>query len=171
VYAPDQGLTSRVTSLENDFTPEQLAKIDEIIQKNRGKPGAMIQVLKNVQEVTGYLPPDLQNRIAKGLNLSFSEVFGVATFYSYFKLQPVGRHQIKVCMGTACYVRGNKNLIETLCRDLDCEVGGTTEDRRFTMEGVRCLGCCGIAPVITINDDVHREVQAKDVPPILNQYQ
>jgi len=153
-----------------EFTAEQLDAVDSIIRQNRGRPGALIPVLKDVQDVTGYLPLPLQKRIATGLKLSLSEVYGVVTFYSFFRQEPIGRHLIKVCMGTACYVRGNKDLVQNLSRDLACKVGGTTEDRRFSIEGVRCLGCCGIAPVITVGEDVHREVRAKDMPPILEQY-
>ncbi|MGW8319946.1 MAG: NADH-quinone oxidoreductase subunit NuoE family protein [Thermodesulfobacteriota bacterium] len=153
-----------------EFTADQLDAVDSIIRRNRDRPGALIPVLKDVQDVTGYLPLSLQQRIATGLKLSFSEVYGVVTFYSFFRQKPIGRHLIKVCMGTACYVRGNKDLVQQLSRDLDCGVGGTTEDRRFSIEGVRCLGCCGIAPVITVGEDVHREVRVKDMPPILEQY-
>jgi NADH:ubiquinone oxidoreductase subunit E len=154
-----------------EFTADQLDAVDAIIRQNRERPGALIPVLKDVQDVTGYLPLSLQQRIATGLNLSYSEVYGVVTFYSFFRQEPIGRHLIKVCMGTACYVRGNKDLVEHLGRDLDCKLGGTTEDRRFSLDGVRCLGCCGIAPVITVGEDVHREIRVKDVAEILERYE
>jgi len=157
--------------LAQEFSQEQLKSVDEIIKAYRNKPGALIPVLKEVQDVTGYLPLPLQREISKGLNLAYSEVYGVATFYSFFNLEPRGKHLIKVCMGTACYVRGNKDLVTNLSRDLDCEVGGTTEDRRFSMEGVRCLGCCGIAPVITVDEHVYKEVRAKEVSSILEKYE
>jgi NADH:ubiquinone oxidoreductase subunit E len=157
-------------TVSTEFTADELDAVDSIIRQNRGRPGALIPVLKDVQDVTGYLPLPLQKRIAEGLRLSLSEVYGVVTFYSFFRQEPIGRHLIKVCLGTACYVRGNKDLVQNLSRDLACEVGGTTEDRRFSIEGVRCLGCCGIAPVITVGEDVHREVRVKDMPPILEQY-
>ena len=170
-----QGSTQRSekdeASLEQVFSSEQLEKVHQIIKVNRGRPGALIPVLKDIQDVTGYLPTVLQQEIARGLNLAYSEVFGVVTFYSFFNLEPRGRHIIKVCLGTACYVRGNKDLVDNLSRDLSCEVGGTTEDHRFSMEGVRCLGCCGIAPVITVNEEVYREVRVKEVPSILNRYE
>ena len=158
-------------SVPEEFSLEQLDVIDNIISRNRHRPGALIPVLKDVQDITGYLPLSLHRRIATGLNLSFSEVYGVVTFYSFFRQEPIGRHLIKVCMGTACYVRGNKDLVEHLARDLDCKLGGTTEDRRFSLEGVRCLGCCGIAPVITVGEDVHREIRVKDVAEILPRYE
>lgn len=157
--------------LASEFTGEQLGAVDRIIRENARRAGALIPVLKDVQDVTGYLPLALQRRIAGGLRRSFSEVFGVVTFYSFFRQVPLGRHLIKVCMGTACYVRGNKDLVDHLSRSLGCKVGGTTEDRRFSLEGVRCLGCCGIAPVITVNEDVHPEVRIKDLPSTLENYE
>ena len=169
--ASEQTAVKVEKSLSEAFTPEQLKAADTVLRQNRGRPGALIPVLKEVQDVTGYIPLPLQERIAAGLNLSLSEVYGVVTFYSFFRQEPIGRNLIKVCLGTACYVRGNKDLVENLSRDLDCKVGGTTEDRRFSIEGVRCLGCCGIAPVITVGEDVHREVRAKDTPAILERYE
>jgi NADH:ubiquinone oxidoreductase subunit E len=157
-------------TVQKEFTPEQLDAVDAIIRQYGRRPGALIPVLKEVQDVTGYLPLALQQRIATGLNLSLSEVYGVVTFYSFFRQDPIGRHLIKVCLGTACYVRGNKDLVDQLSRDLGCKVGSTTEDRRFSIEGVRCLGCCGIAPVITVDENVHREVRVKQVPQILERY-
>jgi len=171
VPASEQTAVKVEKSLSEAFTPEQLNAADTVLVQNRGRPGALIPVLKEIQDVTGYVPLPLQERIAVGLNLSLSEVYGVVTFYSFFRQEPIGRNLIKVCLGTACYVRGNKDLVANLSRDLDCKVGGTTEDRRFSIEGVRCLGCCGIAPVITVDEDVHREVRAKDMPAILEQYE
>ena len=168
--ASDQTAAEAQESVSAGFNDEQLDAVDAIIRQNRYRPGALIPVLKEVQDVTGYLPLSLQERIASGLNLSLSEVYGVVTFYSFFRQEPIGRHLIKICLGTACYVRGNKDLVQNLSRDLECKIGGTTEDRRFSIEGVRCLGCCGIAPVITVGDDVHREVRAKDMSSILEQY-
>ena len=168
--ASSQTTVDTAKNISTEFTADQLDAVDSIIRQNQGRPGALIPVLKDVQDVTGYLPLPLQKRIAAGLKLSLSEVYGVVTFYSFFRQEPIGRHLIKVCLGTACYVRGNKDLVQQLSRDLDCAVGGTTADRRFSIEGVRCLGCCGIAPVITVGEDVHREVRVKDMPPILEQY-
>ncbi len=169
--ASDQTTADRDEFLRQEFTPEQLEAIDKILREGRGKPGILIPVLKDIQDITGYLPLPLQEKIAEGLNISLSEVYGVVTFYSFFREDPIGRHLIKVCLGTACYVRGNKDLVENLSRDLGCKLGGTTQDRRFSLEGVRCLGCCGIAPVITVDDDVHREVRAKEVAAILERYE
>jgi len=157
--------------LKKEFTPRQLEAVDGVILRFRGKPGALIPVLKDVQDITRYLPTALQRGIARGLNVSFSEVYGVVTFYSFFNTNPPGRHNIKICLGTACYVRGNKDLVETLSRELHCRVGDTTGDRRFSLEGVRCLGCCGIAPVITVDEEVFREVRIKELPGIMDRFQ
>jgi len=157
-------------SLQSEFTPDQIQAVQGILRKYRGKPGALIPVLKAVQDVTGYLPVSLQKEIAEGLNLPLSEVFGVVTFYSFFSMHPKGRHNIKVCLGTACYARGNKALIDTMRHELDCEVGGTTPDRRFTLEAVRCLGCCGIAPVVNVDKDTYGYVGAKEIRSILDRY-
>ncbi|MEW6440603.1 MAG: NAD(P)H-dependent oxidoreductase subunit E [bacterium] len=157
-------------SLVEEFSPEKLAEVDAILAAKRGRRGALIPVLKDVQDVTGYLPISLQRKIAEGLNLSFSEVFGVVSFYSFFSMKPKGAHQIKICMGTACYVRGNKDFIEALSRDLKCTVGGITEDRKFSLDAVRCLGCCGIAPVITVDEKPFRQVRAQQIPAILEQF-
>ncbi len=132
-----QGNPSHDDPLAREFTAEQLDAVEDILRRYKGKPGALIPVLKAVQDVTGYLPVLLQQKIAEGLNLPLSEVFGVVTFYSFFSMHPKGRHSIKVCLGTACYARGNKALIDTMRLELNCEVGGTTSDRKFTLEAVR----------------------------------
>jgi len=157
--------------LLQEFSVEQLEAVDRVLVENRGRPGALIPVLKEVQDATAYLPCSLQQGIAQGLNISFSEVYGVVTFYSFFNTNPPGRHKVKVCLGTACYVRGNKDLVENLSRELHCDVGATTPDRRFSLEGVRCLGCCGIAPVITVDEQVFREVRIKELPGIMDRFQ
>ncbi len=165
-----QGNPSHDVPLASEFTPEQLDAVEDILRRYKGKPGALIPVLKAVQDVTGYLPVLLQQKIALWLNLPLSEVFGVVTFYSFFSMHPKGRHSIKVCLGTACYARGNKALIDTMRLELNCEVGGTTSDRKFTLEAVRCLGCCGIAPVVNIDKDTYGYVGAKEIRPILDRY-
>jgi NADH:ubiquinone oxidoreductase subunit E len=158
-------------ALVDEFPQDQREAIDTVLKKYRGRPGALIPVLKDIQDITGYLPLVLQRKIAEGLNLPLCEVFGVVTFYSFFNMQPKGRHGIKVCLGTACYARGNKALIDTVKHELQCEVGATTEDRRFTLEAVRCLGCCGIAPVVNVDKDTYGYVGAKEIRPILDRYE
>jgi NADH:ubiquinone oxidoreductase subunit E len=155
---------------DEEFAPEELAAVDEIIGRYRSKPGALIPVLEEVQEGIGYLPKGILNRVALGLRLPFSEVYGVVTFYSFFTMVPRGRHTIRCCLGTACYVRGGKKNLEKLRETLRLEPGETTRDRRFSLETVRCLGACGLAPVITIDDDTYRQVNPAKIPEILECY-
>ena len=155
-----------------DVNPEQWAKIDEIFAEFQGRRGSLIPVLQRVQELVGHLPMEVQQYIAQGLGVPPAEVFGVVTFYAFFSIEPRGRHYCKVCLGTACYVKGGGKIMEKLTSDFDlAATGGTTKDRRFTMEGVRCVGACGLAPVVIIDDDVHRQVNVMALPEILAQYQ
>ncbi|MDZ7261725.1 MAG: NADH-quinone oxidoreductase subunit NuoE [candidate division KSB1 bacterium] len=147
-------LTAKDQKVIKVITPEQFAQIDEIIARYRHKPGSLIPVLQQAQEVCGYLPQEVQRRIAKGLNIPPSQVYGVVTFYSLFHLEPKGRHIIRVCMGTACYVRGGKNILSKLKETLGVGIGGTTEDGRFTLDVVSCPGSCGLAPVMVIDDEI-----------------
>jgi len=153
-----------------EFTSEQLAKVDEIILKYKSKPGALIPVLEQVQDVCGYLPMSLQLKVAKGLNLPVANVYGVVTFYSFFTMVPRGKNVIRVCLGTACYVRGGKRILEKLTESLGIEPGQCTEDRQFSLETVRCLGACGLAPVVVINDDTHGQMKPAKLDAVLNQY-
>ena len=157
--------------MPDDITPETLAQIDDICVANRGKPGALIPVLQQVQEIVGYLPVAVQERIADKLGEPGHNVFGVVSFYSFFSMKPRGRHTVRVCMGTACYVSGGKEALERLESHLDTPVDTTTEDRRFTLEQVRCLGACGVAPVVVIDQDTHRKVMADGVVGLLENYE
>lgn len=157
--------------MPDDVTPEMVTKIDEICGQFRGKPGALIPVLQNVQGVVGYLPVAVQERIALGLGMPGHEVYGVTTFYSFFTMKPKGRHTVRVCMGTACYVRGGKEVLDRLERQLGIPVDNTTEDRRYTLEQVRCLGACGVAPVVVIDQDTHRKVMADKAVTLVERYQ
>jgi NADH:ubiquinone oxidoreductase subunit E len=157
--------------LLREFSAEQIIKLDGIIDRYRGKPGGLIPVLEEAQVTLEYLPVSIQKRIAKGLNLPFSRVYGVVTFYSFFTMTPKGRHTVRVCLGTACYVRGGKAIAEALEKTFGVHEGETTPDRRFTYESVRCLGACGLGPVVVIDDDVHGRVKPAKLKDILNQYQ
>jgi len=154
-----------------DITDEMMAEVDKILDRNRSKPGSLIPVLQQTQEVCGYLPYYLQEYVARGLGLPGSAVFGVVTFYSFFTLVPRGRHTVRVCLGTACFVRGAKETLQRLQRELKIKVGGTTEDRRFSLEAVRCLGACGLAPVTVIDHDTYRELTSDKVLEVLNHYE
>ena len=154
-----------------DITHEMWSKIDEIIDDNKDVAGSIIGVLRECQDVVGWLPVELIDYISDGLNLSRSEVFGVTSFYSLFSLTPKGRHLIKVCMGTACYVKGIKEVISRIDNEYQVKEGGTTEDRRFSLEAVRCLGACGLAPVVVVDEDTYGDVKADKVIETLNKYE
>ena len=154
-----------------DITDEMWTKIDEIISVNRDIPGAVITVLRECQDVVGYLPIELIDYISYGINLSRSEVFGVASFYALFSFVPKGRHLVKVCMGTACYVKGIKEVISRIGNQYQLNEGGTTEDRRFSLEAVRCLGACGLAPVVVVDQDTYGAVKADKVIDTLEKYE
>jgi NADH:ubiquinone oxidoreductase subunit E len=157
--------------LLKEFSQEQLQQVDAIIEKYYDKPGSLIPVLEEVQGVLGYLPNVIQHRISEGLNLPQSQVFGVVTFYSFFTMVPRGRHTIRVCLGTACYVRRGQKNLDRLEKDLGIEPGGTTPDRRFSLETVRCIGACGLAPLIVIDDDNYKQVTEKDIDTMLAKYE
>lgn len=142
-----------ISFLESEELSDHKDEIDKILANNRERPGALIPVLQNVQNLLKFLPPAVQNYIACGLNVPAASVFGVVSFYSFFSMEPKGKHIIKVCLGTACYVKGAPKIIDKIERSLNIKLGGTTIDRRFTLEGVRCLGACGLAPVVMVNDD------------------
>jgi NADH:ubiquinone oxidoreductase subunit E len=164
-----QGETSNAPV--DEITKEQFQKIDAIIEKYRDKPGSLIPVLQQSQDVCGYLPHAVQRHIAKGMKMSPSVVFGVATFYSFFTLVPRGKHVIRVCLGTACYVKRSEEILEKLKDELDIEVGEITRDKRYSLEAVRCLGACGLAPVVVIGQDTYGDVAATKVMDIVKKYE
>ncbi|MDO8303386.1 MAG: NAD(P)H-dependent oxidoreductase subunit E [Sedimentisphaerales bacterium] len=149
---------------------ELLGRLDEILAEYKSKPGALIPVLQIAQGIFGYLPETAMKRIALGLNKSYSEVAGVVSFYSFFTTIPRGKHLIRVCMGTACYVRGGNNVLVALKQKLGIDVGGTTPDKMFSLEIARCFGACGLAPVITVDEEVHHRVKPSKINVILEQY-
>jgi len=149
---------------------ELLSRLDEVIESYKEKPGALIPVLQIAQGLFGYLPVIALKKIAQGLGKSYSEVAGVVSFYSFFSTVPRGRNLIRVCLGTACYVRGGLQVLESLRKELGIDVGETTDDREFSLEVARCFGACGLAPVITVNDNVHHRVKPARIGEILAQY-
>jgi len=154
-----------------DISPDMWNRIDTIISAYRGVAGSVIGVLRECQDVVGYLPVELIDYIGTGLNLSRSEVFGVASFYALFSMQPKGRNLVKVCMGTACYVKGIKEVISRIENHYQMKQGGTSSDRRFSFEAVRCLGACGLAPVMVVNADTYGDVKSDKVVQILDKYE
>ena len=149
---------------------ELMARLDETIADYREKPGALIPVLQIAQGIFGYLPEAVLKHISVAFGKSYSEVAGVAGFYSFFSTKPRGKHLIRVCLGTACYVRGSKKVLEAFKKALGVDVGETTPDRQFTLEVARCFGACGLAPAIMVDDTVHHRVRALKVREILDHY-
>jgi NADH:ubiquinone oxidoreductase subunit E len=147
-----------------------LKRLDVVIKEYREKSGALIPVLQIAQGLFGYLPEVALKRISLGLDKSYSEVAGVVGFYSFFSTVPRGRNLVRVCLGTACYVRGGKQVLEAIKKHLGIDVGQTTPDKLFSLEVARCFGACGLAPAITVNDDVHQRVKSAKVHEIINSY-
>ncbi|MFH2075948.1 MAG: NAD(P)H-dependent oxidoreductase subunit E [Pseudomonadota bacterium] len=156
--------------LLKEFTADQVVKLETIIAKHKAKQGGLIPVLEEAQVALEYLPISVQKKIARELNLPFSRVYGVVTFYSFFTMTPRGRHTARVCMGTACYVRGGKALADALKKEFGVEEGGTTPDRKFTYETIRCLGACGLGPVVVVDADVHGRMKPSKIKDMLSQY-
>jgi NADH:ubiquinone oxidoreductase subunit E len=144
--------------------------LSEVIAKYKGREGSLIQILHAAQNIFGYLPFDVQRYIAEGLGTPISEVSGVVSFYSFFSTTPKGKHTIRVCLGTACYVRGGKKVISRLQELLNVDIGGTTEDKVFTLEVARCIGSCGLAPAMMIDDTVYKQVNPEKIMRILSPY-
>lgn len=159
--------------MSSEFIQQNKEKVEElmkIIEEHRIVPGALMPILQKSQDVFGYLPVEVQSIIADGLNLPLSEVYGVATFYSQFNLEKQGEHKIGVCLGTACYVRGAQEIIDVIKKEVRVEVNGTTEDGKFTLIATRCIGACGLAPVMTIGEDVYGRLKTSEIPDILRRY-
>ena len=148
------------------MTPELKAFIEEW----KEKPGNLIMVLHQVQQTYGYIPREVAIEVSQLLDVPLAKIYGVVTFYNFFKLQKAGKYIIQVCLGTACYLRGGDDLMKTLERELGIGVNGTTADGLFSIEAVRCLGCCGLAPVIVVNGEVHGKLETKDIPGIIEKY-
>lgn len=154
-----------------DSSPEALLKrIGELAAEYKGKEGSLITVLHMAQELYGYLPLEVQVTVADALEIPLSEVSGVVTFYSFFSTQPRGEHTIRVCLGTACYVRGGKKISERLQELLEVGIGDTTKDRKFTLEVARCIGACGLAPAMSIDGQVYKQVNPDKLETILSRY-
>lgn len=151
-------------------TAEQETALRRIIAENKDLPGALMPILQQAQELYGYLPIEVQTIIAEGLGISIEEVYQVVTFYAQFTLNPNGKHRVAACLGTACYVKGAQNILDELEKLLGVKSGSTTPDGLFTLDATRCLGCCGLAPVIVVDDDVYGRLAPADVKDILAKY-
>lgn len=151
-------------------TAEQEKQLMAVIEQHKDDPGSLMPILQQAQEIYGYLPIEVQIMIAEGTGRSLEEVYGVVTFYSQFSLNPKGENKIQVCLGTACYVKGAGDIFESVSKNLGIENGGITEDGVFSLDACRCIGACGLAPVIMINDDVYGRLTPDEVDGILAKY-
>ena len=147
-----------------------LARLDDVISEYQEGQGSLIPVLQIAQGMFGYLPEAALQKIAAAFGISYTEVAGVVSFYSFFTTVPRGKHTVRVCLGTACYVRGGKEVLSALKQTLDIDVGQTSNDRLFSLEVGRCFGACGLAPVVMVDDDVHQRVKPANVAKILDPY-
>ena len=160
-----------MSHIKLELKPEQVAKIKEICKSFNNDPGELINVLHKTQETFGYLPAEVQEVVAAELNISVAKVYGVVTFYSFFTMIPKGKHPISICTGTACYVRGAEKVLDEFKRVLNVKVGETTPDGKFSLNCLRCVGACGLAPVVLIGEKVYGRVSPDGVKDIIKEYE
>ena len=164
-------MEKKISKLPFIDTPEQAKKLEEAIAAANGDKSRLMAVMQDAQAIYGYLPYEVQCKIAEGLDVPVEKVYGVATFYAQFALSPKGKYNISVCLGTACYVKGAQQVLDKICEVLGVEAGECSEDGKFSIEACRCIGACGLAPVMTINEDVYGRLTADMVPGILAKYE
>jgi NADH-quinone oxidoreductase subunit E/NADP-reducing hydrogenase subunit HndA len=153
-----------------EFPPSMINEIDRVISQYKNKPGNSIPVLQRCQQIVGYLPPQIQKRISRGLNIPAAEIHSIVSFYSFFTMKPRGDHNIRVCLGTACYVKRVEESLNKIKEELMIDVGEVTKDKKFSLETVRCLGACGLAPVIVVDEETFGAVDPKKITEIIEQY-
>lgn len=163
-------MKKKLTAVDFHGTPEQEEKLLAVIAKYDGVKGKMMPILQEAQEIYGYLPVEVQKIIAEKTGVSLEEVYGIATFYSQFKLNPDGQIAIAVCLGTACYVKGSGDVLDEISKQLGVAVGGISEDGRYSLDATRCIGACGLAPVLTVNGEVYGRMTKADVATVLAKY-
>lgn len=163
-------MKKKLTTVEFHGTPEQEAKLLEVIKKYDGVKGAMMPILQEAQGIYGYLPIEVQKIISLNTGVSLEEIYGIASFYAQFRLNPDGEVAIAVCLGTACYVKGSGEIIEEVSKQLGVPVGSTSKDGKYSLEATRCIGACGLAPVLTVNGEVYGRLTKADVADILKKY-
>lgn len=163
-------MKKRISTVPFKGTPEQEAKLRAVIEEKKNIEGSLMQVMQEAQEIYGYLPLEVQTIIAEGMGVSVEQVYGIATFYAQFALSPKGEHQISVCLGTACYVKGSQDIIDRISEVLGIQSGECTPDGKFSLEACRCIGACGLAPVLTVGEDVYGRLTKADVDTILAKY-
>lgn len=164
-------MLKKISKIPFKDTPEQSAKLDAVIAECTGDVSMLMHVMQEAQEIYGYLPFEVQQKIADGMKVPLEKVYGVATFYAQFALSPKGQYSISVCLGTACYVKGAQEILDELSLQLGIDPEECTEDGKYSLTACRCIGACGLAPVLTVNDDVYGKITAADVKGILAKYQ
>lgn len=160
----------RISTVPFTGTKEQETALKAWLEENKAVPGAALPALQKAQEIYGYLPMEVQQMVAEALNMPLAEIYGISTFYSMFSLYPKGTYQISVCLGTACYVKGSGDIYKTLQERLGISSGECTPDGKFSLDACRCIGACGLAPVMMINDDVYGRLTADALDDILAKY-
>ncbi len=163
-------MQKKISNLPFKGTPEQEAQLKAVIEKYKDDKSCLMAVMQEAQGIYGYLPIEVQTMIAEGMDVPLEKVYGVSTFYAQFSLAAKGEYNISVCLGTACYVKGSGELMDALQEQLGIEAEECTEDGKFSLTACRCIGACGLAPVLTINEDVYGRITAKDIPDILAKY-
>jgi formate dehydrogenase (NAD+, ferredoxin) subunit C len=153
------------------LTEENFRKLDEVILQHKDEKGALMPVLQKAQDIFGCLPIEVQRRISEGTKQPMSDIYGVVTFYSQFSLVPRGEYTVSICMGTACYVRGAKPIVDKVADMLGIRPGETTADAKFSLVATRCIGACGLAPILTVNEDVYGRLVLDEIPAIIEKYQ
>lgn len=159
--------------MQNNFMQlkqKEFAELKEYINSVKNVQGLLMQTLQKAQDIFGYLPLEVQQFVSDETNIPLADIYGVVTFYTQFTIEEKGKHKIGVCLGTACYVKGSQEIIDKIVDELNVKVGQTTDDRLFTLEATRCLGCCGLAPVMVVDEDVYGKVDPKKVPEIIAKY-
>jgi len=164
-------MSSKKSTVPFAGTPEQEEELRKVIDTHKHQEGALMQILQEAQDIYGYLPQEVQTIISDEMDIPLEKVYGVVTFYSQFSLAPKGKYRISVCLGTACYVKGAGNIHDKFKELLGIEDGECTPDRKFSLDSCRCIGACGLAPVITVNDDVYGRLTVDDLPGILAKYE
>jgi NADH:ubiquinone oxidoreductase subunit E len=163
-------MQKKISTIAFNGTPEQEAELRAVIEENKHDKSKLMAVMQKAQDIYGYLPIEVQQIISEGMDVPMEKIFGVATFYAQFALSPKGEYNISVCMGTACYVKGAQTLLEALQENLGIGVDECTPDGKFSIEACRCIGACGLGPVLMVNDEVYGKLTADDIPGILEKY-
>ncbi len=163
-------MVTEIKSIEEILSGEQIEELDKIIDKNGSEEGKLIPMLEKIQILLGYIPVEVQERISEKTGIPPNHIYGVVSFYSFFSMKAKARHRIQICMGTACYVKGGKEIAEKIEKDYGVKPGESTEDGRFTYENTRCFGACGLAPIMVVDGKIYGKVSAEGIDSILEEY-